>query len=140
MKGNMQYKKDVWEVEIRPVNFVEKNEVITPIPIVITRIPNYDIPGKDNPDDYPSGLSSPLFPPKPIPYTAGYTDKLGVNHEVFLFNDGIITPVAPMKLSAWSKRKEIRFRDKYLKIKVRYSGKDLAVISALKTIYTNSYA
>jgi hypothetical protein len=80
-----------------------------------------------------------LYPPKYIPY-AGYKDKLGVTHKVFLFDDGIVHIVPPMQLSAWSRRREIRFRDKYIKIKVRYSGKDLAVISALKTIYTNSYA
>ena len=40
----------------------------------------------------------------------------------------------------WTERKETRIRDKYCKIKVRYSGKDLAIITALKTIYTVSYA
>jgi hypothetical protein len=80
------------------------------------------------------------LPPKPIPYNTGYTDKLGKLHEVFLFDDGVRPSPIGAKLSRWSRRKEIRFRDKYIKIKVRYSGKDLAVISALKTIYTNSYA
>jgi hypothetical protein len=56
-------------VEIRPINFVEKNELINPIPIIISRIPNYSIidpaTGKpyDNPDQYP--LGSPLLPIPP---------------------------------------------------------------------------
>ena len=42
--------------------------------------------------------------------------------------------------SKWTNRKETRLRDKYIKIRVRYSGKDLAIITALKTLYTISYA
>jgi hypothetical protein len=26
LRGNMQYKDDVWNVQINPINFVEKNE------------------------------------------------------------------------------------------------------------------
>ena len=35
---------------------------------------------------------------------------------------------------------EARHRDKYIKIKVRYSGKDLAVIQAIATLYNESYS
>ena len=40
----------------------------------------------------------------------------------------------------WSKLNETKIRDKYLKVKVRYSGEKLAVISAILTIYNTSYA
>jgi hypothetical protein len=40
----------------------------------------------------------------------------------------------------WSGRKEARLRDKYIKIRVRYTGEELAIITALKTLYTISYA
>lgn len=36
--------------------------------------------------------------------------------------------------------KQERIRDKYIKIRVKYSGEDLAVIQGLKTFYTISYA
>lgn len=36
--------------------------------------------------------------------------------------------------------KETRHRDKYLKVKVRYSGEDLAIIQAITTMYEISYA
>ena len=43
--------------------------------------------------------------------------------------------------SIWgNRRRETKIRDKYIKIRVRYSGKDLVIISALKTLYTVSYA
>ena len=35
---------------------------------------------------------------------------------------------------------ETRHRDKYIKIKVRYSGEDLAVIQQIYTIFDESYA
>ena len=41
--------------------------------------------------------------------------------------------------NGWTARKETRIRDKYIKIKVRYSGKDKVIISALKTLYSISY-
>lgn len=33
-----------------------------------------------------------------------------------------------------------RIRDKFLKVRVKYSGEDLAIITALKTMMTVSYA
>ena len=36
--------------------------------------------------------------------------------------------------------KEMKIRDKYLKIRVRYDGTKYAIINALKTLYTVSYA
>ena len=41
---------------------------------------------------------------------------------------------------AFTNAKEARLRDKYLKIRVKYSGKDLAIIQAIKTFFTISYA
>ena len=40
----------------------------------------------------------------------------------------------------WTNRKETKIRDKYMKVRIRYTGNDLAVITAIKTIYTESYA
>ena len=37
-------------------------------------------------------------------------------------------------------RKEIDLKDKFIKIRIRYSGEELAVIDFLNTIYTVSYA
>lgn len=37
------------------------------------------------------------------------------------------------------KEKSARIRDKYMKVRVKYTGKDLVIITALKTLYTLSY-
>ena len=40
----------------------------------------------------------------------------------------------------WTFRKEAKIRDKYCKIRIRYSGTKLAIISAVLTTFTISYA
>ena len=41
--------------------------------------------------------------------------------------------------SIWENRKETRLRDRFLKVRIRYTGNDLAVIYAIRTLYTISY-
>ncbi len=48
--------------------------------------------------------------------------------------------IKPFKFKQGSTIKEARIRDKYCRIKVRYSGEKLAIITALQTLYTQSYA
>ena len=108
LRGNMQYREDCWRVEIRPINFVQKNEsnwTVPPIQLnnIPTDIEKDEISSEDLPNDYD------------------------------------ITDIS-LPVDGWSSRKETRIRDKYLKIKVRYSGKDKVIISALKTLYNISYA
>jgi hypothetical protein len=50
-----------------------------------------------------------------------------------------IQPVKVKKLST-GKISESKIRDKYCKVKVNYSGNQLAIITALQTLYTLSYA
>ena len=38
------------------------------------------------------------------------------------------------------KEKSARIRDKYMKVRVKYTGEDLVIITALKTMFTLSYA
>lgn len=43
-------------------------------------------------------------------------------------------------IDTWSERREAKIRDKYIKIKIRYSGKQLATIYSILTIYQMSIA
>ena len=58
LRGNMQYKEDVWEVEIRPINYVQKNESKwDKVPqIILNNIPNDiekdEISSEDLPSQY----------------------------------------------------------------------------------------
>ena len=80
VRGNMQYLEDLWDVEIRPINFQWMHK-------------------------------------------AGHPDH---EHDI---PEYILTP-----------KLETRHRDKYIKIKVRYTGQDLAIIQAIYTMFDESYA
>lgn len=115
LRGNMQYKEDIWNVEMRPINFVQRNEDewVVP-PIILNNLPVNSITATEiTPADLPTGYD---------------------------ITDIENTPDDELVETGWTDRKSTRIRDKYCKIKVRYSGKDLAVITALRTIYTISYA
>ena len=45
-----------------------------------------------------------------------------------------------IQVNGWTYRKETKIRDKWVKIRVRYSGKNLAVIHSLITLYNISYS
>jgi len=45
-----------------------------------------------------------------------------------------------IKVGDWTYRKETKIRDKWIKIRVRYSGKNLAIIHSLITLYNISYS
>ena len=42
--------------------------------------------------------------------------------------------------SGWTYRKETKIRDKWMKIRVRYSGYNLAIIHSVVTLYNRSYS
>jgi hypothetical protein len=41
--------------------------------------------------------------------------------------------------SSWTSRKEAKIRDKFVKVRIRYSGKNLAIIHSVLTLYNISY-
>jgi hypothetical protein len=45
-----------------------------------------------------------------------------------------------VKTAQWTHRKEAKIRDKWMKVRVRYSGKNLAIIHSLITLYNISYS
>jgi len=51
-----------------------------------------------------------------------------------------LSPIEYVDVSEWTYRKEAVIRDKWIKIRVRYSGRNLAVIHSLITLYNVSYS
>ncbi len=125
MRGNMHYKEDKWDVQINPINLVQKNEPewdqndliggrtldVNKIPIEIGQNPIPDVVlQKENltyPDDFP---------------------KESKDRAIVRWN--------------WkeSQNREVKPKDKWIKIRIRYKGDKLAVITAIKTLYSISYA
>ena len=54
--------------------------------------------------------------------------------------DYTIDPAKYIDVSDWTARKETKIRDKWIKVRVRYSGKNLAIIHSLTTLYNISYS
>lgn len=116
LRGNMHYKEDKWDVQINPITFKQKNEQWNTVPPICPR--NTPVP-----NDVKENISFPY----------------DMQEKGYLNNSN------SFDLTEWTARKETKPRDKFIKIRVRYyNGKDnnldLVIISALKTLYTISYA
>jgi hypothetical protein len=109
LNGNIHYKEGNWNMQIPSINYWQKNEA--------------DWLGK-----IPINVSN-----NPLP-----EDMSVINGR---FED-IIPSELQNKISIdsskWTARKETRIQGKYLKIRIRYSGKDLAIVNGLVTIFINS--
>lgn len=144
LRGNMNYQEDFWDIQINPIIFVEKNEFNddgsstwingnVPISVGNSPIPNdlkgFDINPNDETSNYmPQDLIDKGYDWKNIDTSDWTTYQYKDN------NGNIHTDVNA------SARKEAKIRDKYLKVRIRYTGDELATITALKTLYTISYA
>ena len=123
IKGNSEYKEDKWYVQIPSIIFMQKNESNwTKPPIIISS------------SELPEDLKTTQVTAQTLP--TGYTFS-GIQ---VLPNTGDNGNANPPTYGGWTARKETKIRDKYIRVRIRYTGNDLAVISAIKTIYTESYA
>lgn len=118
LRGNMHYKEDEWYVQINPLNIVEKNERKWE-----------DLDGKDT-NKVPVELGQ-----NPIPSEVLKKDELEVPQTDSFKNRGCTT---------WdwneSQNQEVKMKDKWIKIRVRYTGNKLSIISAVRTMYSLSYS
>jgi hypothetical protein len=129
LRGNMNYQGDVWNVQINPIIFVQRNEPAW----------NTAKLTKETIDKVPISVGN-----SPIPNDLkGFDITSETPVEDYMPQDLIDLGYGPEDIDTsdwWSGRKEARLRDKYIKIRVRYTGEELAIITALKTLYTISYA
>ena len=129
--GNCHYKEDEWYIQIPPILYVEKNEDWTkdvwqnetelkypPLNVYYTPIQNALPENKTAEVQLPTYFKNKYY----------YVDKEGNYHGGKWW-----------QFEKWQE-KQTRLRDKFIRIKVRYSGEDLAIIYAIKTMYTISYS
>lgn len=166
VRGNMQYLEDLWDIEIRPINFkwiykdtterglefrqagsftpminTVKDKIYNfvvhtsgPSTITITEVTNT---GKKGSQNYPLTVGG-----NTITYQAKENDSyLIFNVQTqgrvrFPRNQGDNNLLYYLSKN----QTESRHRDKYIKIKIRYSGEDLAIVQQIYTIFDESYA
>lgn len=121
LRGNMEYKEDLWNIQINPINYVQKNEEDW----ATYNLDMGNIPAKSN--KVPIELKNFAIP-----------------EDVHESPNGLMLDSLDRGIALWEKseseNKEVKIKDKYLKVKIRYSGKDLAIIHAINTLYTISFA
>lgn len=125
INGNMDYLEDKWDIQVPSITYWAKNELA------------WSVRGKDG-NTYPplNLVNNPL--PESMPYL-NITSDSDIPQE--LKTRGYSVSLLSLDVNKWSgDRKETRIRDKYVKIRVRYTGDELAIITALKTLYIISYA
>lgn len=131
LRGNMQYNEDQWLVQINPINVVQKNE---------KSWDSEDLIGNRtiSKDKVPIELGQ-----SPIP------DEVLENGDITYDPDDQTNNDIPQNsinraIVSWnwneSQISEVKVKDKWIKIRVRYSGTKLAIITAITTLYSISYA
>ena len=145
LRGNSIYKEGAWNVQIPSITFMQKNESEWP------QVMNYG----NNFDEGPmKGQSSERIPPIVInsQYVPKDLDKYELSiedlpniytgrfNEINKEDSQNIDFESYIDTSSWTLRKETNIRDKWIKIRVRYSGKNLAIIHSLVTLYNISYS
>lgn len=119
IRGNMQYKEDKWHVQINPLNIVQKNE---------TQWTNLDgnptncvpVELKQNP------LPSDVLDPTTMQVPSSFDEGQGRGYVLWNWQE--------------SQMKEAKMKDKWIKVRIRYTGDKLAIISAINTLYSISYS
>lgn len=118
LNGNMDYLEDKWLIQIPSINYRQKNE--------------NDWITSDK-GTYPKIVLSQLWPDESIEL-----GEIPPQLKELYGNDKEITDI--ISTEDWKYTAETRLRDKFIKIKIRYKGDQLAFIQALKTLYLISYA
>ena len=128
--ANCQYLEDRWRININPILVCYKNEKWTnrpKLPIMNSPIPTraYEtIAGKDGIVEIPEILTNLGYTPDDMDQTNWLNDP---NIYGTYFGEA-------------QNRREVDIRDKFMKVRIRYTGDELAIIDFLNTIYRVSYA
>ena len=122
IRGNMQYKEDKWYVQINPINLVQKNEEEWED---LNGEKTDKIPVELNQNPLPDDILNPNELEVPPSFVAS-GDSGGRGYVQWNWEE--------------SENKEVKIKDKWIKIRIRYKGDNLAIITAIRTLYSASYA
>ena len=162
LRGNSKYTEGKWNIQIPPISFMQKNEskwgvkesqTKNEFTLCGSKLCKGDVlackcDNNCNPDkgqiSLPPIVINSQYVPKDIKQSnitldkipniyTGYMNYIGDNIDYGSYT-------LPLDPNPWTYRKETKIRDKWIKIRVRYSGKNLAIIHSLITLYNISYS
>lgn len=168
IRGNCRYLEDRWRITINPILVCYKNEYVKKNPGVLCQPKNSTWPNAMNAEYKKSEAKLPPITIKNTCLPKAVVNFVSKNNNNIIFPDesnnigknnalyGLYSweGYCPIDNTNWlndisiygtdfgeaQNRKEIDLKDKFIKIRIRYSGEELAVIDFLNTIYTVSYA
>ena len=141
LRGNMQYNEDQWLVQINPINIVYKNEKDW-TDVDQDLITEYQLDGTKRSrklsDKVPIELGQSPMPDQvlekgDITYDWDKPTKSDIPGNSL---DRAIVSWGNLE----TKNEEVKLKDKWIKIRIRYTGDKLAIINAIKTLYSISYS
>ena len=122
LRGNSRYNEGKWNIQIPSISFTQSNEE----------------PWSNN---IPPIVINSSYVPKDLTSSKISADKIPNIYTRIDRTNGQTNPITDyIKMGDWTYRKEACIRDKWIKIRVRYSGKNLAIIHSLITLYNVSYS
>ena len=153
IKANCRYLEDKWLVSINPIIVTYKNEIDKSKVEPGTSMFSKDAFGIYKYSSWVKGKDDSLLPPINIQGTKieetsgsniefpsgdnGKDNSLYGLYDLTEWNKGSWRPIDPTKNSD---RRETDVRGKFMKVRIRYSGEELAIIDFLNTIYQISFA
>lgn len=168
IRGNCRYLEDRWRITINPILVCYKNEYVKKNPGVLCQPKNSTWPNALNAQYKKSEAKLPPITIKNTCLPKAVVNFVSKNNNNIIFPDesnnigknnalfGLYSwdGYCPIDNTNWlndisiygtdfgeaQNRKEIDLKDKFIKIRIRYSGEELAVIDFLNTIFTVSYA
>lgn len=125
LRGNMQYNEGKWCIQINPINVVYKNE---PEWINLSGTSTSKIPVELGQSPIPSEvlLDDEGNPKNNIEVPEEFESGTGRGYVTWKWNE--------------SQNSEVKVKDKWMKVRIRYTGDKLAIINAIKTLYSISYS
>ena len=141
LRGNSFYKEGTWNVQIPSIIFNQANEFnsngqstwVTVSDILKEDGPlNKDIWNSDDKKIPPIVVNSQQIPNDLKTGEITYKRLPNIYQKNQYWTKSINT-------EPWTTRKEAKIRDKWMKVRIRYSGKNLAIIHSIMTLFNISY-
>ena len=135
LRGNSFYKEGTWNVQIPSIIFNQANEYKsdgTSKWIDVLDDLKKDGPLKDWDNKIPPIVINTDQIPDDLDEEKVTVDRLPNIYQNRYWTKSITT-------TPWTSRKEVKIRDKWMKVRIRYSGKNLAIIHSIMTLFNISY-
>ena len=145
MRGNSYYKEGKWNIQIPSISFMQKNESEWPLASKYAKLIEEGPLEDHSTERIPPIIINSQYVPTDLDKTSLGIEDLpniytGRLNNIDKDDTTAVNLTEYVKTSDWTFRKEAKIRDKWIKVRIRYSGKNLAIIHSLVTLYNISYS